>query len=66
MSLTPTASRYLRGADEQSLLKEVGTLFRSVKVVKPAASRKDSSEVYLLATGKLRIAPKQGEAGNGA
>ena len=54
-------AKYLRGADEPELLKEVRDMFKSVRVVKPAASRSGSTEVYLLATGKLQKKPEAQE-----
>jgi 23S rRNA (uridine2552-2'-O)-methyltransferase len=42
--------KYLRGEDEVELLKAARSRFSSVKVVKPDASRKKSSEIYMLCT----------------
>jgi 23S rRNA (uridine2552-2'-O)-methyltransferase len=43
--------KVLRGGTENSLLSKVKEHFQSVKHFKPEASRKDSSEMYLVATG---------------
>ncbi len=44
-------AKVLQGGTEGSLLARLKRDFTSVKHVKPAASRSDSSELYLLATG---------------
>ena len=44
--------KYLQGADEQELVAEARSRFAAVKVVKPAASRKQSREAFLVATGR--------------
>jgi 23S rRNA (uridine2552-2'-O)-methyltransferase len=44
-------AKVLQGGTEASLLAVLKRDFASVKHVKPAASRSDSSELYLLATG---------------
>jgi 23S rRNA (uridine2552-2'-O)-methyltransferase len=41
----------LQGGTEATLLTQLKRDFASVKHVKPAASRTDSAELYLLATG---------------
>jgi 23S rRNA (uridine2552-2'-O)-methyltransferase len=41
----------LQGGTEASLLAELKRDFASVKHLKPAASRSDSAELYLLASG---------------
>ena len=41
--------KVLQGGTENNLLSKIKRLFRVVKHVKPAASRKDSAEMYLLA-----------------
>lgn len=46
--------KFLAGRDEQEVKEEAARLFEKVKVVKPPASRSDSSEMYLLATGFLK------------
>src|SRR5262249_34900014 len=43
--------KVLQGGTEATLLAELKRNFSSVKHVKPAASRSDSAELYLLATG---------------
>ncbi|MCP5432898.1 MAG: RlmE family RNA methyltransferase [Alphaproteobacteria bacterium] len=48
--------KVLQGGTEASLLADLKRRFRAVRHVKPAASRKDSAEVYLVATG-FREAP---------
>jgi 23S rRNA (uridine2552-2'-O)-methyltransferase len=44
-------SKVIQGGTEASLLADLKRDFASVKHVKPAASRADSAELYLLATG---------------
>ena len=44
-------AKVLQGGTEPALLAQLKRDFASVKHVKPAASRADSSELYLLATG---------------
>jgi 23S rRNA (uridine2552-2'-O)-methyltransferase len=44
-------AKVLQGGTETALLNELKRDFATVKHVKPAASRADSSELYLLATG---------------
>src|SRR5256714_9216719 len=44
-------SKVLQGGTESTILAELKRDFASVKHVKPAASRADSAELYLLATG---------------
>jgi 23S rRNA (uridine2552-2'-O)-methyltransferase len=43
--------KVLQGGTEAALLAKLKRDFRSVKHIKPAASRADSAELYLLATG---------------
>ena len=43
--------KVLQGGTEATLLAQLKRDFASVKHVKPAASRADSAELYLLATG---------------
>lgn len=50
-------AKVLQGGTEASLLATLKRRFASVKHVKPAASRADSAELYLLATG-FRQAPR--------
>jgi 23S rRNA (uridine2552-2'-O)-methyltransferase len=47
-------AKVLQGGTEAQLLARLKRDFRSVKHVKPAASRADSAELYLLATGYRR------------
>ena len=44
-------AKVLQGGTESALLASLKRDFQSVKHIKPAASRPDSSELYLLATG---------------
>ena len=44
-------AKVLQGGTEASLLADLKRDFSSVKHVKPAASRADSAELYVLATG---------------
>ena len=44
-------AKVLQGGTEAALLAALKHDFRQVKHVKPAASRADSAELYLLATG---------------
>ncbi len=46
-------TKNFQGGDAGGVLEKLRAEFRDVKFVKPAASRKDSSEVYLVALGKL-------------
>lgn len=46
-------TKNFQGGDAGGVLEQLRAEFRDVKFVKPAASRKDSSEVYLVALGKL-------------
>jgi 23S rRNA (uridine2552-2'-O)-methyltransferase len=48
-------AKVLQGGTEPSLLAELKRHFAEVRHVKPAASRADSAELYLLATGFRRI-----------
>jgi 23S rRNA (uridine2552-2'-O)-methyltransferase len=43
-------TKVFQGAGFQEFLKEIRTLFNSVRLVKPHASRKTSAEIYLLAS----------------
>jgi len=47
-------AKVLQGGTEAALLTALKRDFKSVKHVKPAASRSDSAELYLLATGYRR------------
>jgi 23S rRNA (uridine2552-2'-O)-methyltransferase len=54
--------KVLQGGTESELLKDLKRDFTTVKHIKPAASRKDSAELYLLAKGfKGRILGKKDE-----
>ena len=44
-------AKVLQGGTETTLLAQLKRDFTTVKHVKPAASRSDSAELYLLATG---------------
>lgn len=44
-------AKVLQGGTETELLKEMRKHFKTVRHVKPEASRKESSEMYVLATG---------------
>jgi 23S rRNA (uridine2552-2'-O)-methyltransferase len=46
-------TKVFQGKGFQEFLKSVRTRFKSVKLVKPDASRKTSAEIYLLATGLI-------------
>ena len=46
--------KLLRGGNEQEFRKELEDEFESVQLMKPAASRKESTEIYAIATS-LRI-----------
>lgn len=46
-------TKNFQGGDAGGVLEQLRAEFRDVKFVKPAASRKDSSEVYLVALNKL-------------
>mmetsp|Transcript_24761 Transcript_24761/g.36522 ORF Transcript_24761/g.36522 Transcript_24761/m.36522 type:complete len:213 (+) Transcript_24761:79-717(+) len=45
-------AKFLRGGDEEEMFERARELFVSHKVLKPKASRSESSEVYILCTGK--------------
>ncbi len=47
--------KVLRGGTETQLLEQVKKHFTQVKHIKPAASRSDSAEMYLVATGFKKI-----------
>ncbi|MBV9954678.1 MAG: RlmE family RNA methyltransferase [Pseudolabrys sp.] len=51
-------AKVIQGGTESALLAELKRDFASVKHVKPAASRADSAELYLLATGFRRNVPR--------
>jgi 23S rRNA (uridine2552-2'-O)-methyltransferase len=45
--------KYFRGEDEGDLVDAAKAMFSTVKLVKPKASRDESAEIFLLATGRL-------------
>jgi 23S rRNA (uridine2552-2'-O)-methyltransferase len=52
--LVPSGSlvaKLFQGGEEQALLQELRRLFSSARIVKPKASRKESFEIFLTATG---------------
>ncbi|MFG1429912.1 RlmE family RNA methyltransferase [Xanthobacter sp. V2C-8] len=60
-------AKVLQGGTEGTLLADLKRDFASVKHVKPAASRADSAELYVLATGfRGRTAEGRGEDGDAA
>ncbi len=44
--------KFLRGSDDNELIEAAKVVFNEVKIVKPKASRTESSEIYLLALRK--------------
>lgn len=44
-------TKILQGGEEQRFAKELRNHYEKVKFIKPAASRKDSSETFIVATG---------------
>eukprot|EP01034_Spumella_vulgaris_P026144 gene26143-32678_t len=44
--------KIIQGTDDKELLEAAKLIFGEVKVVKPKASRSESTEMYLLATKK--------------
>lgn len=44
-------TKIIQGGTEEELIKQMKKHFEKVKLVKPPASRKDSSEIYILAQG---------------
>ena len=48
--------KFLRGRDDKDLIAEASGIFESVKLVKPKASRNESTEIYLYASKKRQIA----------
>ncbi len=52
-------AKVLQGGTEASLLAALKRDFRQVKHVKPPASRADSAELYLLATGFRTLGPRR-------
>jgi 23S rRNA (uridine2552-2'-O)-methyltransferase len=51
--------KVLRGGTEKDLLVSLKRDFRKVRHVKPPASRKDSAEIYVIATG-FRVGTEEG------
>ena len=45
--------KFLRGSDDKELLDETKKIFSEIKLVKPKASRSESTEIYLLARKKI-------------
>jgi len=39
--------KFLRGSDDKELLSAARDMFKTVKIIKPSASRSESSEIYL-------------------
>ncbi|MCO5093411.1 RlmE family RNA methyltransferase [Bosea sp. (in: a-proteobacteria)] len=56
-------AKLFQGGDSAELLTGLKRDFATVRNVKPAASRADSSELYVLATGYRRPRPPDGEDG---
>ncbi len=56
------AVKVLQGGTEAGLLNRLKRVFAKVRHVKPAASRADSSEMYLLATGFRGGKPSAGDS----
>jgi 23S rRNA (uridine2552-2'-O)-methyltransferase len=54
-------AKVFQGGAERELLEPLKRRFTTVRHAKPAASRKESSELYVVATG-LRPGPRQGSA----
>ena len=44
-------SKIFKGSDEQAFVLELRKYFKSVKYCKPESSRKESNEIYIVATG---------------
>ena len=49
-----TLAKVFQGQGFQEFIIEVRSMFRTVKLIKPDASRKTSAEIYLLASGPIR------------
>ena len=45
-------AKFLRGREDNSIIEQAKARFEDAKLVKPAASRAESSEIYLLALRK--------------
>jgi 23S rRNA (uridine2552-2'-O)-methyltransferase len=50
-------AKILQGGEEKTFIAALRRAFAAVRYVKPAASRKDSAEIYVLATGFRASAP---------
>ena len=48
-------AKVFQGPGFEEFMSETKSMFRRVKLVKPDASRKTSAEIYLLATGPIRV-----------
>lgn len=59
-------AKVLQGGTESTLLADLKRDFAQVKHLKPAASRPDSAELYVLATGFRGGAAREAEAGQAA
>ena len=46
--------KFLRGSDDKELLSAARDMFNSVKIIKPSASRSESSEIYLCCMKKKK------------
>lgn len=58
-------AKVFQGGTEKSLLDRLRLRFRQVKHVKPPASRKESNEIYVVATGFRRTPEVNDDAANG-
>jgi len=47
-------AKVFQGQGFQEFIAQIRSMFRTVKLIKPDASRKTSAEIYLLATGPVR------------
>jgi 23S rRNA (uridine2552-2'-O)-methyltransferase len=47
-------AKVFQGKDFQEFITGIKSMFRTVKLIKPDASRKSSAEIYLLATGPVK------------
>lgn len=45
-------AKYLPGSDEKDLIQEIKNVFQEYKLMKPKASRSESSEIYVLCMKK--------------
>jgi 23S rRNA (uridine2552-2'-O)-methyltransferase len=44
-------TKIFKGSDEQDFVKDLRRYFKSIKYCKPKASRKESNEIYIVASG---------------